>query len=62
MDVYELAIFNYVRVRNGQTILMKDVCSDLNISDKTVKKKISSLIDKNFLKRDGKKFFVLKEV
>ena len=59
MDIYETAILNYVRERDGQTVLMKDLCKDLKISDKTAAKKIKSLTENGQIKREGKKFYYL---
>lgn len=56
-DIFTVAIENYIKARNGQTILVKDMADDTKISPKTLKKKISVLIENGLIKKEGKKFF-----
>lgn len=61
MDIYAKLIYGYLKENSGHTVLMKDIEEELNITNKTVAKKIKWLIENGYIRRDGKKFFDLKE-
>ncbi len=61
-DIFSLSIYNFIKARDGQTILVKDIQEALKISNKTVTKKIKFLIENGYIRREGKKFFDLKKV
>lgn len=58
-DALTRVIFNYIRERDGQTILTKNIEADTAITAKTIRKKINLLIDAGYIRRDGKTYFIL---
>lgn len=59
-DALTRVLFDYIKNHSGQTILIKDIVNDTGITNKTISKKIALLVENGFVRRDGKKFFVLK--
>ena len=59
-DIYTRAIFNYISEHNNNTILYLDIMQEFNISYPTVRKKVRNLLRMGRIKRDGKRYTVLK--
>ena len=55
-----LVVLNYIRAKDGQTILTKDIETDTKITGKTIRKNIKFLVENGYIRKDGKKYFVLK--
>lgn len=52
-------IYKYLYIHDGQTILQKDIASDLQIDKKTIRKYIKWLVRREYIKKDGKKISIL---
>lgn len=52
------SVYNYIKVRDGQTILMKDIAEELNTTYNTIRYCLRWLIDRELIERDGKRFFI----
>ncbi len=52
-------IYKYIYIHDNQTILIKDICRETNISKATVIKHIKWLIKRELIKKDGKHFSIL---
>lgn len=60
-NFYANKIYKYIYINDGQTILIKDIIENTQISRATVFKYIRWLERRNLIKREGKKFFVVPE-
>ena len=54
-----LVILNYIKDHDGQTILAKDIETDTHITGKTIRKNVKFLVENGYIRKDGKKYFVL---
>lgn len=61
LDALARVVLKYIQDRDGQTILLKDIAADTAINPKTIRKKIALLEEKSLIRREGKKYFVLKK-
>lgn len=52
-------IYKYIYRNDGQTILLKDMATELYISRPTINKYIRWLERREIIKKDGKKFSIL---
>ncbi len=52
-------IYKYIYIHDQETILLKNICRDLNICEPTVRKYIRWLEKRGYIKKDGKYFEIL---
>ena len=52
-------IYKYLYIHDGETILQKDIASDLQIDKKTIRKYLKWLVRREYIKKDGKKISIL---
>lgn len=52
-------VYKFIYIHRDETILIKDICKETEISKPTVIKYVRRLEKINVLKRDGKKFHLL---
>lgn len=58
-DIYTMSIYNYIKAHNNNTILLKDICEEFNITYPTVRTRIRKLIKMGKIKKTGRKFSIL---
>lgn len=51
-------IYRYIEMHDGETILIKDMVKDLDISAKTIRKYIRFLVKGEIIKKTGKRFSI----
>jgi len=52
-------IYKYLYIHDGETLLMKDMERELNITVKTIRKYLRWLVRREYIKKDGKKISIL---
>lgn len=58
-DVYTMVIYRYIKEHDGNTILLKDIMEEFNLTYPTVRNRIKRLIGMGKIKRNGRKFEVV---
>ena len=58
---YAHKIYHYIYCNDGQTILIKDIISETQISKPTVHKYLKWLERRNLIRRAGKRFYIIPE-
>lgn len=59
LDALARVTLQYIKDRDGQTILKNDIAEDTGMNIKTVRKKVNFLTENGFIRCEGKKFFVI---
>lgn len=58
-DIYSRAVYMYIKEHNGQTILLRDIMEELNITYPTVRDRIRKLIKLGKIQKNGRKFKII---
>lgn len=58
-DIYTMSIYNYIKAHNNNTILLKDIMEEFNITYPTVRNRINKLIKMKKIERNGRKFKII---
>lgn len=54
-------IYRYIELRDGQTILIKDIAEDLDTTVVTVRKYLKWLTKRKLIKKTGKRFEIVNQ-
>lgn len=57
-SIYLKSIYHYIKLHDGQTILYKDIMDEYAITYPTVRKCVQWLLDRELIKKVGKKMWV----
>ena len=52
-------IYKYLYRHDGETILLKDLVTEVGFCDKTIRKYLKWLVRREYIKKDGKKISIL---
>lgn len=58
-DVYTMCIYNYIKQHDGNTILLRDIMEEFNITYPTVRNRLKKLIQMKKIERHGRKFKII---
>lgn len=58
-DIYTMSIYNYIKEHNNNTILLRDIMEEFNITYPTVRNRINKLIQMKKIERKGRKFKII---
>lgn len=58
-DIYTMSIYRYIKEHDGNTILLKDLMEEFNITYPTIRDRINKLIRMKKIERKGRKFKVI---
>lgn len=58
-DIYTMSVYRYIKEHDGQTILLRDIMEELNITYPTVRDRIKKLIQMKKIQKTGRKFKII---
>lgn len=58
-DIYTMSIYRYIKEHDGNTILLRDIMEEFNITYPTVRNRIKKLIQMKKIERVGRKFKII---
>lgn len=58
-DIYTKGVYTYIKEHNGQTILLRDIMEELNITYPTIRDRVKKLIKMGRIEKNGRKFKIV---